>query len=378
MKKLLRSLVRNESGQGVLLTVLILLVLGALLTVPLLNFMGTGLEAGRVHEVRTEEYYAADAGVEEAIYWLPQLVQNNGSAGPYVDWVRTSPFDMNGKTVNVTIETIEPVGVYFKITSTATSIDGRETTIIAYTGGLLSNAITSNGTVDLRPGIPQVNVTGDIMLNGELSPPYYEPNDGQVFHKLTMDWPDADAINSTCWNETHGAGSKALGASIDVTATTSIGPAYRVGDLDIDNTGNSGATLTLNGSVYVSGNLNFKQAGAKDYTINLNNHTIYADGEINFPAQRCSLAGPGCIIARGYVNFQPAITGQEFILVMSTENYVWFKPQGAFYGSVAGNVRVDLQSGSTLTWTEPPPGLWLVDQLRTACLRILSWEISLG
>jgi hypothetical protein len=373
MKKLLRSWVRNESGQGVLLTVLVLLVLGALITVPLLDFMSTGLEAGRVHEIRTEEYYAADAGVEEAIYWLPQLGENNGTAGPYADWVRTSPLDMNGKTVNVTVE---PLNIYFKITSTATSVDGRETTIVAYTGGLLSNAITSNGDVDLKPGEPKTNVTGDIMLNGELTPPDYQPNDGEVFHKLTMDWPDADDINSTCWNETQGG--ESLGASIDLKATSSIGPAYRVGNLDIDNTGDPGATLTLNGSVYVSGNLNFKQAGGKNYTINLNNQTIYADGDINFPAGRCSLVGPGCIIARGKVNFQPAIVGEEFILVMSTENDVWFKPQGDFYGSVAGNVIVDLQPGSTLTWTEPPPDLWLVDLLRTACLRILSWEISLG
>ena len=373
MKKLLSSLGRNESGQGVLLAVLILLVLGGVVTVPLLDFMGTGLEAGRVHEIRTEEYYAADAGVEEAIYWLPQLAENNGTAGPYADWNRTSPFDINGKTVNVAIE---PVGIYFKITSTATSVDGRETTIVAYTGGLLSNAITSNGDVDLKPGEPKVNVTGDIMLNGELTPPDYEPNDGEVFHKLTMEWPDADDINSTCWNETKGGDS--LGANIDVTATASIGPAYRVGDLAIDNKGDPGATLTLSGSVYVSGDLNFKQAGQKNYTINLNNYTIYADGKIDFPAERCSLVGPGCIIARGDVNFQPAIVGEEFILVMSTEGFVWFKPQGAFYGSVAGNVEVDLQAGSTLTWTEPPPDLWLVDLLRTARMRILSWEISLG
>jgi hypothetical protein len=376
MKKLLRSLARNESGQGVLITVLVLLILGALLIVPLLNLMGTGLQAGRVHEVRTEEYYAADAGVEEAIYWLPQLAENNGTAGPYAAWVRTSPLDINGKTVNVTIE---PVGIYFKIDSTATSVDGRETIIIAYTGGLLSNAITSNGDVDLRPGEPKVNVTGDIMLNGELDPSNYQPNDGEVFHKLTMNWPDADDINTTCWNETHVPGSESLPASIDIQDKEIIGPAYRDGDLEIDNNGDSGATLTLNKSVYVSGNLNFKQPGAqKNYTINLNNQTIYADGEIDFPAERCSLVGPGCIIARGTVNFQPAIVGEEFILVMSTENDVWFKPQGAFYGSVAGNVTVDLQAGSTLTWTEPPPDLWLVDLLRTACLRILSWEISLG
>ena len=368
MKKLLRSLGRNESGQGVLLTVLILLLLGALITVPLLSFMGTGLVAGRVHEQRTQEFYAADAGVEDALYKLANNI--TPPSNPY------TLTDINGKTVNVTIE---PEGIYFKITSTATSIDKRETTIIAYTGGLLNNAITSNGDVDLRPpGGARPNVTGNIMLTGELRPPDYKPNEGEVFHELLMNWPDANAINDTCWNLVQGG--EELNSTIDIKDKTSIGikGAYRVGNLDIDNTGISGATLTLNGSVYVSGDLNFKQAGAKNYTINLNNQTIYADGDIWFPPQFVTLVGPGCIIARGNVNFQPAIVGEEFILVMSTEHEVWFKPQGLFYGSVAGNVIVDLQSGCTLTWIEPPSDLPFLHLLRAACLRILSWEIRLG
>jgi len=95
MKKLLRSLARNESGQGVLLTVLILLILGALIIVPLINLMGTGLETGRIHEERTEEFYAADAGVEDAIYKLVKGIEPPDN--PY-----TLP-DINGKEVQVSL-----------------------------------------------------------------------------------------------------------------------------------------------------------------------------------------------------------------------------------------------------------------------------------
>jgi hypothetical protein len=95
MKKLLRSLVRNESGQGTLITVLVLLVLGALLTVPLLNFMSTGLRTVRVHDERTEEFYAADAGVEDALYKLVNNIEP--PSNPY------TLTDINGKEVQVSL-----------------------------------------------------------------------------------------------------------------------------------------------------------------------------------------------------------------------------------------------------------------------------------
>ena len=47
---------------------LILLLIGGLMTAPLLSFMGSGLIAGEVYEARTAELYAVDAGVEDAIW----------------------------------------------------------------------------------------------------------------------------------------------------------------------------------------------------------------------------------------------------------------------------------------------------------------------
>jgi len=65
--KLLKEMNKKESGQALIL-VLILLLVGGLIIAPLLAFMSTGLIVGRVYEQKMDEVYAADAGVEDAIY----------------------------------------------------------------------------------------------------------------------------------------------------------------------------------------------------------------------------------------------------------------------------------------------------------------------
>ncbi len=57
----------NEKGQALIL-VLILLLVGALIITPLLSYMGTGLKTGQVYEKKTDGLYAADAGVEDALW----------------------------------------------------------------------------------------------------------------------------------------------------------------------------------------------------------------------------------------------------------------------------------------------------------------------
>jgi hypothetical protein len=67
MKTVVKGVIRNEKGY-LLITVLILLVVGGLILTPLLGLMSTGLLAGRVYEKKMQEYYAADAGIEDALW----------------------------------------------------------------------------------------------------------------------------------------------------------------------------------------------------------------------------------------------------------------------------------------------------------------------
>jgi hypothetical protein len=99
-----------------LIAVLLLLVLGFLVIPPLLGLMSTGLTAGKMHEERAQRYYAADAGVEDALW----QIKNDRLADLFTDydlyaysdydpsykWDYTLAGDVNAKVVNATIENV--------------------------------------------------------------------------------------------------------------------------------------------------------------------------------------------------------------------------------------------------------------------------------
>lgn len=375
MKTVPNKLARCEKGQALLL-VLILLLVGSLITTPLLGFMSTGLIVGQVHEKRMSELYAADAGVEHAFWQIKTDAAGLPGAGD--DPWEYSIADVNGKQVNAAIAYIDDHT--YKITSTASSAAGSSTTIESYTtildmSSLMGNIITSIGDITLQPG---AEATGNVQYNGELD------NKGDINGEIITDeieiWPTADQLAGFYGEDVEGL-EPYPNNTIDLKNTTIIGPLYRDGDLNIKNTGNQ-TTAELNGTVYVTGNLTFEQPGGpKAYTIDLKGHTIYVEGSITFPAERCTLSGSGCIIAVGDVTFQPSILSDEddFIFVMSVEGEVWFSPQGSFYGSVAGVTNVDLQPGSTLEWRELPGGLnapGVPGSGRNVISAICTWGIS--
>ena len=67
MKKIVNKLVRDEQGQA-LLMVLVMLLVGSLMVTPVLSFTATGLKSTQTQENRTLEFYATDAGIEDAIW----------------------------------------------------------------------------------------------------------------------------------------------------------------------------------------------------------------------------------------------------------------------------------------------------------------------
>jgi len=96
--KCLKEIHKKESGQALILVV-ILLLLGGLIIAPLLGFMSTGLITGQVFEKKMGGLYAADAGVEDALW---QLINNPPASYPY----SYSLPDVNGMSVSVLIEEV--------------------------------------------------------------------------------------------------------------------------------------------------------------------------------------------------------------------------------------------------------------------------------
>ena len=143
--------------------------------------------------------------------------------------------------------------------------------------------------------------------------------------------------------------------------STSKGPLYRDGSLDIENSGGP-ATLTLTGTIYVTGQLNI--GGAKDFTLDLNGKTIFCEytgtGNAITISSKCTITGTGCIIAVGDIDFGPqmAVGGEEdYVIIMSIEGRTDLHPQGDFYGSVVGNVDVEaFPSDGGVTYIAPDDG----------------------
>ena len=99
---------------------LVVLGIGALLIPPLLTHVSTSLIACRVIEEDLKEQYAADSGVEYALWQL----QNGTTTGQ-------SSYTLNKKTVEVTWG--QYITDTYKITSTATGhTDGSNTRIESY------------------------------------------------------------------------------------------------------------------------------------------------------------------------------------------------------------------------------------------------------
>ena len=86
---------KGEKGYALLLVLLLLLV-GMIILAPLMSFMATGLLAGQQYELMMERQYAADGGVEQALWKI-----KNGQAD-------ATPFSvsLNGCVVDVEIEVV--------------------------------------------------------------------------------------------------------------------------------------------------------------------------------------------------------------------------------------------------------------------------------
>ena len=283
-----------------------------------------------------------------------------------ISWITTT-----GGVINADFAWDNDTKVYaIKSTASDTTVDSVVYQSSRYSA-LIDNAITSPGDVDLAPG---TYVQGNVQYNGELD------NKGIIDGEEITDeidwWPSTEEWReyflSQVTNITNPPEEPPIPAPdpgydidlIDYAEGDSLGPFWRrdgTGDLDIDNTGDAiTVKLAFGQVIYVTGDLSFKQpGGGKEYIIDMNWGTIFVEGNIDFPPHNVGLKGSGCIIAIGDINFQPEMVAEpnNYILVCSLEGFTWFKPQGDFYGSIAGLAYCDLNPTGQLIWTPAPGGL---------------------
>jgi len=284
-----RRILKSEAGYALPLA-LILLLFGGFFVVPCLNLLYTSLNANIMVDERDLELYAADAGVDHALWRFEHDATFTPPAqGSPDQWQLTDT--VNDRTVDATIS--NEGGNTYKITSVATSADGNSTTIESYVSTsslddlawLFDSAITSPTDYTLKPGSE---------VDGPITCPLGE---GQI-------WPTAEQLSAFYWEDVWDLTPVSNPHTIDISSGTEaspypIGPLYAPGDLTIWGSG----VARLDGTVYVKGNLEVKPGS----TINLNGHTIFAEGSIVLKPG-CTISGSGCIIAVGDVEFKPNTT----------------------------------------------------------------------
>jgi hypothetical protein len=411
MKCIMKGAKRAEKG-NVLILVLILLVVGALILAPVLGLMSTGLISGQVYEKKTHEYYATDAGVEDACWQLKQAESDPTKvpASPEEPPLTYSLQSLNGKEIEVTTDMISGTtgASIYKVTSTATSASGSETTIVSYIQTLplfWNNVITSTADVRLES---DSQVYGDVMgditvdkgtVDGDIRGPYDE-------HK----WPSSEDLREVYWPQASNAtipDAKCCGGSciLDVADNSTsgiyeLGPGFHGADKQefiVKSTGDN-ITVTLTGTVYISGDNATLSigSGGQPFYLDLNYQTIYVEGgnhdlskpneeALYIPPGKVTIIGSGAIIAEGNINFQPNMeTGaeNEFVFVLSVLGGINFQPNGTLYGSVAAR-DVEIGSNGFLTHTDAPTDPETGEQLLNfpmedveRAVKILTWEIS--
>ena len=346
LKRALRKIVKGQKGQ-VLIIVLILLALGGLLIVPTLDYSSTILDTHRqAYEPKTLELYAADSGVSSALIAL-----SNGET-------TLEDYELNGKTVSVTITDMDD-GSYL-ITSTATTPGGGSTTIhtgVSSSGDfafLFDNAITSNADVTLQPN---TSIVGNVTAGGTVS------GEENVTGNITQDyefssWPSAEQLSAHYLDDVDKDNPYAYDFIDLGGVSTNISSLYVDGDLDIHNSINTEATLTLNGTLYITGDTLIGTA-PHEFTLDLNGNTIFIESDSADPQKaltvggQCTIIGSGCIIAIGDIYFAPnGDVGSEtdFVFIMSVTGRTTLNPGGDFNGSIAGAADVTLQPGCSLIW----------------------------
>lgn len=371
MMRFFRHLHNSERGMTLIISALIIFVLISICIPPLFSFMNTGILTARNTGLHTQEIYAAEAGVYDAI-WKIIVIDPGVPKGIFDPPMVYSIADgVNDKSVDVTITRHNSYN--FHVESVATDPNtGHQSTVeadIAILGvsGLdlaefAKFAVTSNGTIGAN--FYNVKITGNIwipdLLNYSGKPP-----DGELIESPITGWPTEELLD-TYYSYLVNKDNPYTSSTIDVSNPLLSGPMYAqgAGNYVLTGTGN------LTGPLYVDGNL-YIDANAE---VSLDGNTIFITGDLQ-THPNSYLEGPGSLIALDDIVFSPNVA-PSYLLVMSISGEVDFQPSGDFVGAVGGNVDITMRPSSSITWQDPGVGNLDLPGIYNHISTMESWNIK--
>jgi len=412
---------KGKKGAVLTLTLLVMFV-GTIILGGLFMYLDTSLSLTIKSEENAVSYYAADSGIEDAILWLQHEPWGTPEA-PLAGWEPCDPrnppdqpclnsYTIGNRTVDVSVVNPQSEGFgnnTFQINSTATAYSGARTEITSYIQMASldfyrygEDAITSNCSATIRGQKSSVegNVTYVCWLDCGGDPPATDscPGDGEdccgetVNGTVTQDntpppgidwWPETWAITEYFSDLAEEEDVVHIDGDFEIDlvdpSNASIGPLYVEGDLLITSSSKEIEHTTLNGIVYVNGDLTIK--GAKDFTLDLNDQVIFVEGngdnayDIDID-QQCIFDGSGAIITIGDIWFLPQLStnSDDFVFLMSLEGLVHIQPLGDFYGSIAGQ-DVELWPNLYIERTDSEDFWNTLPDTDVSIIKILTYDI---
>jgi hypothetical protein len=382
---ILRAMRKRQEGQ-VLLLLLIIFAFCSLCVVPILSFMATGVITARDAGLHTQEIYAAEAGVRDAIWKIQRAAPGlpKQQSDPPLSWNMTVEDKPLNPTLNYGVHYdvyyVEPIGPLdppiYRVQSVANPNTGHPSRIdsdveIKPTGGLdlsafTRYALTSPGTISTKTSD---TINGDVWIQSSGNYTGAPPT-GSITVAPVTGWP-TESLLETYFSYQVDKSSPYSSGTINVSQPGQSGPLYAHGYSNENYT--ITGTYNLTGVIYVdcgsSGRLYFDQ----NAHINLNGYSIFVTGNID-SSTHSYISGPGAIIGLGNIAFQPNVS-PSYIFVMSVSGQVNLQPQGNFVGAVAGDTNVNLQPNCTLTWQDPGVGNLDVPGLYNSISMIKTWKI---
>ena len=342
---------------------LILLLISGLMVAPLLAYMNTGLRVGEVYENRAAELYAADAGVEDAMWKVEQGVVKPPSSCDDPEYWAYNITDVNGKRVDYSITYLKNNPTYrYLIQSTAIS-DGGTTTVESYvkfTPGselnIFGGALASKTSITLKK---DSTVNGDVYYcsGSPLDPNQvsgnWTPRGCGEFPQQTENLAFAAAMKALAMNGT------TYPNGLTISEPRSLGPAYIIGNLYMSRD----VTVTITGVVYVTGTITAKS----EFTL-AGCGVVVAEGDIYL--SKIAAFGDDCdsmlMSLNGSITFKKEATVNA--LIYAPNGPINFDKSATVFGGVVGqSIEADKEGSFTYvpraTWDLPGglPGAYTIE-----------------
>lgn len=167
MTKFIKRIITEEAGGTALIYALLMVFFGGLMVPPMMDFVDNGLGACQIYEQKTDEIYAADSGIEDALWRVKYGDLEEMFPDPaydmydyYTSFDYTMDTQVNDCDVNVSIENM---WIPKDITAPAKA-DAR--TIIETGKLIVTGNIPDTSTYQIRiTYYPDPNEAGDLMVD---------------------------------------------------------------------------------------------------------------------------------------------------------------------------------------------------------------------